>query len=116
MHPVEFVLTGALTLAWPLLFGAHVVTLWCWVAFRQLEAADGHSGFTFRWNPLHWVPGYRGAPYHDFHHAKFTGNYAGFLPYLDRLFGTESPGYAEWRGRSAPTTKVPTSGSQAGDR
>lgn len=99
MHPVEFLLIGALTLIWPLLFDAHVLTLWLWVSLRQLEAADGHAGYVLPYNPLHLIPGYKGAGYHDFHHAKFLGNYAGFLSYLDRYFGGYSVGYLEWERR-----------------
>jgi sterol desaturase/sphingolipid hydroxylase (fatty acid hydroxylase superfamily) len=29
------------------------------------------------------------------HHAKVKGNYAGFTPIFDRLFGTLARGYAE---------------------
>lgn len=95
MHPVEFILTGLLTTTWPALFGAHVVTVWLWVAFRQWEAAEGHSGYSFPWSPTKLIPLYDGVEYHDFHHAKFNGNYAGFLGYLDGIFGEYSKGYKE---------------------
>lgn len=95
MHPVEFVATGTLALVGPVLIGAHVATIWIWIAFRQWEAAEGHSGYSFPWNPSHLFPGYGGTEYHDFHHAKFVGNYAGFLGYLDRFFGTYAKGYRE---------------------
>lgn len=95
MHPIEFVLTGLLALALPVLLGVHVVTLYLWVAFRQWEAAEGHCGYSFPWSPSKLIPGYRGVEYHDFHHSKFRGNYSGFLNYLDRWFGEFSPGYEE---------------------
>jgi 4-alpha-methyl-delta7-sterol-4alpha-methyl oxidase len=95
MHPVEFILTGTLVILWPSLVGAHVVTVYCWVAFRQWEAAEGHSGYSFPWSPSKLFPLYDGVEYHDFHHAKFTGNYAGFLSYLDGVFGAYSKGYKE---------------------
>ncbi len=95
MHPVEFILTGTLALLGPVLLGAHVVTVWIWIALRQWEAAEGHSGYSFPWNPSHLVPGYGGVEYHDFHHARFRGNYSGFLGYLDGIFGSYSPGYRE---------------------
>ncbi len=117
MHPVEFILTGALTLLWPVLFGAHVVTIWCWVAFRQLEAADGHSGYVLPWNPLHLVPTYKGAGFHDLHHARFRGNYAGFLPYLDRLFGTQAEALGARAGAAVAAIESAVTGasSTAGD-
>ncbi len=95
MHPVEFILTGTLALLGPVLLGAHVVTVYIWIAFRQWEAAEGHSGYSFPWNPSYLIPFYGGTEYHDFHHAKFRGNYAGFLGYLDRFFGSYSAGYRE---------------------
>ncbi|MCB9506737.1 MAG: sterol desaturase family protein [Myxococcales bacterium] len=102
MHPIEFVATGTLALVWPVLFGSHVWTVWAWIAFRQWEAAEGHSGYSFPWSPSKLFPGYWGVEYHDFHHSKFNGNYAGFLNYLDGVFGEYSRGYREYmaeRGR-----------------
>jgi 4-alpha-methyl-delta7-sterol-4alpha-methyl oxidase len=95
MHPLEFVMTGGLLLVGPLLLEAHIVTLWIWVIIRQWEAAEGHCGYSLPWNPSHLVPLYGGVEYHDFHHAKFHGNYSGFLGYLDRIFGEYSKGYRE---------------------
>ena len=95
MHPVEFLLIVTLALVWPVAIGAHVATVWAWIVLRQWEAAEGHSGYSFPWNPSYLFPGYGGTEYHDFHHAKFVGNYAGFLGYLDRWFGTYSKGYRE---------------------
>ncbi len=98
MHAVEFVATSTLVLIGPSLVGAHVVTLWAWIIFRQFEAADGHCGYDVPWNPGLLVPFYKGAAYHDFHHRRFFGNYAGFFAYLDKLFGgTYSKGYEEYR-------------------
>lgn len=88
MHPAEYVATGTLMLVGPLLVGAHVVTLWCWIIWRQWEAAEGHCGYDFPWSPTHLLPGNGGATHHDLHHAKIRGNYAGFLAHVDRWFGT----------------------------
>jgi 4-alpha-methyl-delta7-sterol-4alpha-methyl oxidase len=88
MHPVEYVLTGLLTLVGPILLGSHVVTVWVWVAVRQWVAAEGHCGYRLPLNPSHALPGYVGNQFHDLHHAKFTGNYSGFLGYLDRRLDT----------------------------
>lgn len=90
MHPVEYALTGALTLVGPLLFGSHVLTLWIWVAFRQWIAAEGHCGYRIPLNPSHLFPGYQGNDFHDRHHARFVGNYSGFLGYIDTWLGTRS--------------------------
>lgn len=98
-HPVEFIMTASLALVGPMMVGAHVYVLWIWIAIRQFEAADGHCGYVFPWNPGHLVPFYEGAGYHDFHHSAYQGNFSGFLPYLDRFFGTYARGYLEWRAR-----------------
>lgn len=95
MHPLEFVLTAFLMLLGPLLLGVHVVTLYIWIVVRQLEAAEGHGGYHLWFSPAGWLPGSHAADFHDFHHAKFHGNYAGFLGWLDGALGTYSKGYAE---------------------
>ncbi len=106
MHPLEYVITGSIALIGPLLLGAHVVTLWVWFVFRQWEAAEGHCGYDFPFSPSHLLPLGDGAVHHDVHHAKVRGNYAGFMAYVDGLFGTYSRGYEEdlrrRRGWSAP--------------
>lgn len=94
MHPLEYVVTGSIALVGPLLLGAHVVVLWTWFAFRQWEAAEGHCGYDFPWSPTQVFPGTDGARHHDFHHARVRGNYAGFFPIWDRVFGTFAKGYA----------------------
>jgi methylsterol monooxygenase/4-alpha-methyl-delta7-sterol-4alpha-methyl oxidase len=97
-HWVEFVATGLLALVPPLLVGAHLYVLYIWIIIRQFEAADGHSGYDFPNNPAKLIPGYHGAIYHDFHHAKFKGNFAGFLSYLDRWMGnTYIPSYLTYQ-------------------
>lgn len=107
MHVVEFMLTSTLVMLGPSIVGAHVVTLWAWIVFRQFEAADGHSGYDVPWNPGLLFPFYKGPAYHDFHHRRFFGNYAGFFAYLDRLFGgTYSKGYEEYR-RAQPAPAQP---------
>ena len=80
-----------------MLLGAHIYVVWLWVIIRQIEGADGHIGYDIPWNPAHLFPLYEGPVYHDFHHAKFKGNYAGFLPYLDRYLGkTHIPAYLRY--------------------
>ena len=43
------------------------------------------------------VPGSDGARHHDWHHARVRGNYAGFFPIWDGVFGTLAKGYAAIR-------------------
>ncbi|MDV2860163.1 sterol desaturase family protein [Psychrobacter sp. CAM01] len=97
MHWAEYALTAALTLVGPIIIGAHIYVVWLWVILRQIEGADGHIGYDIPWNPAHLFPVYQGPVYHDFHHAKFKGNYAGFLPYLDKYLGeTYIPTYLRY--------------------
>lgn len=114
MHPIEYVLTGTLALAGPLLVGAHVATLWLWFAFRQWEAAEGHCGYEFRWTPTHLLPFNDGAIHHDIHHARVKGNYAGFLTWTDGLFGTYARGYEEEVTARHPWMKAWLRTAQAG--
>lgn len=97
MHPFEYVATGLLALAGPTLLGAHVVTVWIWIGFRQWEAAEGHCGYDLPWSPTRLLPFSDGALHHDFHHARVRGNFAGFLAWTDRAFGTFVPDYAAER-------------------
>ncbi|MGP5338591.1 sterol desaturase family protein [Psychrobacter maritimus] len=97
MHWVEYSLTASLTLVGPIILGAHIYVVWMWVILRQIEGADGHIGYDIPWNPAHLLPVYEGPVYYDFHHAKFKGNYAGFLPYLDKYLGkTYIPAYLSY--------------------
>lgn len=107
MHPVEYVLTGTLAFIGPALVGAHVAVLWLWVVVRQWEAAEGHCGYDFPWSPTRWLPFSHGALHHDFHHARVRGNYAGFLPLWDRIFGTAVEGYDDARARHQLHTRSP---------
>lgn len=93
MHPVEFVATGLLMLVGPVLVSAHVGTVYAWIVLRQLEAAEGHGGLHLPFSPLRLFPGSHGAAFHDAHHARFVGNYAGFFGWIDGRLGTWARGY-----------------------
>ena len=95
MHPLEYVATGSLMLVGPLLLGSHIGVVYAWIVLRQWEASEGHSGYRLPLSPTVWLPGSGGPDHHDFHHSRFHGNYAGYLPHMDRLLGTLSKGYAE---------------------
>lgn len=97
-HWAEFVATGAIALIPPLLIGAHLYVVYIWIIIRQFEAADGHCGYDLPKNPVKLMPFYHGAVYHDFHHARFKGNYSGFLSYLDKFMGnTYIPSYLTYQ-------------------
>eukprot|EP01102_Stenamoeba_stenopodia_P016499 TRINITY_DN5778_c0_g2_i1.p1 TRINITY_DN5778_c0_g2~~TRINITY_DN5778_c0_g2_i1.p1 ORF type:complete len:347 (-),score=37.54 TRINITY_DN5778_c0_g2_i1:237-1241(-) len=96
-------------LAGPLLFQCHIVTFWIWLFFRNWETAEEHSGYEFPFNPSRLIPGYGGSSYHDYHHKCFNGNYAAIFPYLDHLFGTLAPGYAEHQAKKRIPHRLKTS-------
>jgi len=96
-HWLELAMTAGLALTGPLLLGSHLMVVWAWMVIRQWEAVDGHTGYDLPIDPGHWLPGYEGSAYHDFHHNRFQGNYAGFLPFWDRVFNTYVPEYLQWR-------------------
>lgn len=96
-HWLEFVVIGGLAMVGPILLGCHLYVLYAWIIIRNIEAADGHAGYDFPWNPLRFLPLYDGPVYHDFHHARFKGNYAGALHYVDRFFGTYIKQYLEYK-------------------
>ncbi len=100
MHWFEFACTSGLILIGPILLSSHLYVVWVWVIIRQFEAADGHMGYDIPWNPARLFLIYHGPVYHDFHHAKFKGNYAGFLSYLDGFLGkTHVKAYLEYKAK-----------------
>ena len=99
MHWFEHVVISTLTLTAPLILGCHLYVLYAWVIIRGIEGADGHSGYDAPWNLLRYLPFYDGAIYHDFHHARIRGNYAGALHYVDRFFGTYVTEYLEYKNK-----------------
>lgn len=86
-HPLETVVLGIGFFIGVLLFSNHIFFMWVWMCFRVFEANDAHSGYNL-WHPLHLLPFYGGAHFHDFHHRNFVGNYSSTFTYLDTIFGT----------------------------
>ncbi|XP_051757834.1 methylsterol monooxygenase 1 [Ctenopharyngodon idella] len=89
-HPAETVILGAGFFIGIMVFCNHMILLWAWVTFRLLETIDVHSGYDIPLNPLHLIPFYAGARFHDFHHMNFVGNYGSTFTWWDRLFNTDS--------------------------
>lgn len=48
------------------------------------------SGYDIPLNPLHLIPCYAGARFHDFHHMNFVGNYASTFTWWDKLLKTDN--------------------------
>lgn len=91
-HPVELFLANTVPLfLGPLLFRAHVKTLWLWLAVRLVEGVDGHSGYDFWFMPYRYFPFRPGAAVHNFHHSHNTGNYGSFFLFWDVICGTDRP-------------------------
>ena len=91
-HPVEYVVGNSLPVALgPLLYGqekVHLVVWVCWVFFRTVNTAEGHSGLDVPWSFVKPIPLTTSNEYHDFHHSKNQGNYGSFFMIWDTLFGT----------------------------
>lgn len=111
MHPFEYVATGLIATLGPVLVGAHVFTVYLWVVIRQWEAAEGHCGYDLPFSPTRFLPLSDGALHHDFHHARVRGNFGGFLPIWDRMFGTYVRDYEADRDRLRTAQHQPTAGA-----
>ncbi|CAI5784134.1 methylsterol monooxygenase 1 [Podarcis lilfordi] len=90
VHPLETLIIGTGFFIGIMVFCNHVILLWAWLICRLLEIIDVHSGYDIPLNPLHLVPFYTGARFHDFHHMNSIGNYASTFTWWDKLFGTDS--------------------------
>ncbi|BFI25786.1 plant 4,4-dimethylsterol C-4alpha-methyl-monooxygenase [Marchantia polymorpha subsp. ruderalis] len=91
-HVAEMLLLGIPTFLGPAICPCHVITLYFWIALRQLEATDIHSGYDFPFSLTKLIPLYGGAEYHDYHHyigAKTQSNFASVFTYCDWLYGTD---------------------------
>ncbi|KAI6650847.1 Methylsterol monooxygenase 1 [Oopsacas minuta] len=87
-HPVEIILLSGGFFLGIVLFCDHLIFMWVWMCLRLLVVVDAHTGYN-HWQPLHILPFYGGAHFHDFHHRTFDGNFASTFTYLDKLFGTD---------------------------
>eukprot|EP00747_Dinoflagellata_sp_TGD_P085894 gnl/TRDRNA2_/TRDRNA2_163056_c0_seq3.p1 gnl/TRDRNA2_/TRDRNA2_163056_c0~~gnl/TRDRNA2_/TRDRNA2_163056_c0_seq3.p1 ORF type:complete len:1033 (-),score=167.79 gnl/TRDRNA2_/TRDRNA2_163056_c0_seq3:140-3238(-) len=88
-HPVETVVLGGGFFIPLVLFTNHLIFAWVWLVLRLAETTDVHLGYDIPFNPLKFIPGYAGVRHHDFHHAKFTCNYASTFMWWDRWLGTD---------------------------
>ena len=89
IHEVEtifFILPAVIP---PISFGSHIVIVWAWIVYAQLNGVIGHCGYYL---PLpywiyKWMPTFR-TEYHDAHHYLFHKNFGLLYPWIDQLFGT----------------------------
>lgn len=89
-HPVETMLLG-IGFFLPVLFLTnHLLFLWTWLAVREIQTYEVHSGYDFPWSPTKvalsltrkLIPFYGGPRFHDYHHEQFNANYASSFTYL----------------------------------
>ncbi|KAL7787867.1 fatty acid hydroxylase superfamily domain-containing protein [Trichoderma ceciliae] len=79
-HPVEHLVANVLPILLPpLLLGAHILTMWVFVAFQLIETSTVHSGYDFFGGA---------AKKHDRHHERFDV-YFGAIGLLDYVLGTD---------------------------
>ncbi|URE03953.1 Fatty acid hydroxylase superfamily [Musa troglodytarum] len=91
-HWAEVLLLGIPSFVGPAIAPCHMITFWLWIALRQLEAIETHSGYDFPLSPTKFIPFYGGAEYHDYHHyvgGQSQSNFASVFTYCDYIYGTD---------------------------
>lgn len=91
-HWAEILILGIPSFLGPAMVPGHMITFWLWIALRQIEAIETHSGYDFPWTPTKYIPFYGGAEYHDYHHyvgGQSQSNFASVFTYCDYLYGTD---------------------------
>ncbi|KAI4315313.1 hypothetical protein L6164_028137 [Bauhinia variegata] len=91
-HWAEVLILGIPSFLGPAIVPGHMITFWLWIALRQIEALDTHSGYDFPWSPTKYIPFYGGAEYHDYHHyvgGQSQSNFASVFTYCDYIYGTD---------------------------
>ncbi|XP_028762737.1 methylsterol monooxygenase 1-1 [Neltuma alba] len=91
-HWAEILILGIPSFLGPAIVPGHMITFWLWIALRQIEAIDTHSGYDFPWSITKYIPFYGGAEYHDYHHyvgGYCQSNFASVFTYCDYIYGTD---------------------------
>ncbi|EYU30461.1 hypothetical protein ABFS82_01G086500 [Erythranthe guttata] len=91
-HWAEILILGIPSFLGPAIVPGHMITFWFWIALRQLEAIETHSGYDFPWTLTKYIPFYGGSDYHDYHHyvgGQSQSNFASVFTYCDYLYGTD---------------------------
>ena len=50
-HWAEILILGIPSFLGPAIVPGHMITLWLWIALRQIEAIETHSGYASLWPP-----------------------------------------------------------------
>jgi Delta7-sterol 5-desaturase len=103
MHPLEFALYQAVTLAPLFVLPVHVAGVVAVLVYHNTVALIDHSGVDLR----SWIPWQPPARFHDDHHVYFHVNFGQTLGLWDRMFGTwrrQGRAYGEhiFGGKGAP--------------
>ncbi|KAH1132923.1 hypothetical protein AAZX31_05G051400 [Glycine max] len=91
-HWAEILILGIPSFLGPAMVPGHIITFWLWIALRQIEAIDTHSGYDFPRSITKYIPFYGGAEYHDYHHyvgRQSQSNFASVFTYCDYIYGTD---------------------------
>ncbi|XP_047328675.1 methylsterol monooxygenase 1-1-like [Impatiens glandulifera] len=91
-HWAEVLILGVPSFLGPAIAPGHMITFWLWIALRQLEAIETHSGYDFPWSPTKYIPFYGGAEHHDYHHyvgGQSQSNFSSVFTYCDYIYGTD---------------------------
>lgn len=92
VHWAEVLILGIPSFLGPAMVPGHMITFWLWIALRQIEAIETHSGYDFPWTFTKFIPFYGGADYHDYHHyvgGQSQSNFASVFTYCDYIYGTD---------------------------
>ncbi|KAL6550135.1 Methylsterol monooxygenase 1-2 [Orobanche minor] len=91
-HWAEILILGIPSFLGPAMAPGHIITFWTWIALRQIEAIETHSGYDFPWALTKYIPFYGGPDYHDYHHyvgGQSQSNFASVFTYCDYIYGTD---------------------------
>ncbi|KAI7733257.1 hypothetical protein M8C21_009724 [Ambrosia artemisiifolia] len=91
-HWAEVLILGIPSFLGPAMVPGHMITFWLWIALRQIEAIETHSGYDLPWTLTKFIPFYGGADYHDYHHyvgGQSQSNFASVFTYCDYIYGTD---------------------------
>ncbi|CAN6459360.1 unnamed protein product [Victoria cruziana] len=107
-HWAEVLVLGIPAFIGPAIVPGHIITFWLWIALRQVEAIETHSGYDFPWTLTKFIPFYGGAEYHDYHHyvgGMSQSNFASVFTYCDYIYGTDK-GYRYHQHQKAQLEKM----------
>ncbi|TUG54631.1 Cholesterol 25-hydroxylase-like protein [Bagarius yarrelli] len=85
---VELVSQQALAMWSSMFVGCHPISQILFHLLNICLAVEDHCGYNFPWALHRILPCFGGAPFHQAHHQRGTGNYAPYFTHWDLIFGT----------------------------